>query len=37
MMREKLEVDEEKQDRTAHFEEHLKGFKAKLEEMKEEI
>lgn len=33
MIREKIEVDEEKQDRTAHFEEHLKGFKGKLEEM----
>jgi hypothetical protein len=30
MIKEKMEVDEERQDRTAHFEEHLKGFKTKL-------
>lgn len=30
MNKEKLEVDDEKQDRLAHFEEHLKGFNSKL-------
>ena len=33
MNREKAEIEDEQQDRAAHFEEHQKSLKSKLEEM----